>query len=143
MKTLNHKFVDKVPETIEEGILYVSIPYETAIHKCCCGCGNEVVTPLSPTDWKLTFNGETITLYPSIGNWSFNCRSHYFIEENLIIWSRMYSSEQIKKVRKVDVTDKLDYYVASNSSIEENDTPQKIKANRKPFWKELFSKWFK
>ena len=49
MKTLNHKFVDKIPEEIEEGILYVSIPYETAIHKCCCGCGSEVVTPISPT----------------------------------------------------------------------------------------------
>jgi hypothetical protein len=35
--------------------LYVSLEYATAIHACACGCGNEVVTPLSPNGWKLTF----------------------------------------------------------------------------------------
>jgi hypothetical protein len=48
--------------------------------KCCCGCGHEVVTPFSPTDWKLTFDCVSVSLYPSIGNWSPPCRAHYFIE---------------------------------------------------------------
>ena len=56
--------MDNIPEIIEEGILYISIPFETVIHKCCCGCGNEVVTPLSPSQWKLTFDGVSITLDP-------------------------------------------------------------------------------
>jgi len=34
-----------------------------------------VVTPLSPTGWSLIFDGETVSLYPSIGNWNFPCRS--------------------------------------------------------------------
>ena len=39
--TLNPKFVDKIPEIIENGNIYISIPFNIAIHKCCCGCGNE------------------------------------------------------------------------------------------------------
>jgi len=84
--TLVHKFVRSVPETLDEGVIYVSIDYATAIHKCCCGCGNEVVTPISPKDWKLIFDGETISLEPSIGNWSYKCQSHYFITRNRVEW---------------------------------------------------------
>jgi hypothetical protein len=77
--TMQHKFVEFVPEDIQPNTLYVSVEYGTAVHKCCCGCGEEVVTPLTPTDWKLKFDGESVSLAPSIGNWSFKCRSHYFI----------------------------------------------------------------
>jgi hypothetical protein len=84
MKTIRHKFVEFIPEQLEEGILYITVEYRTAVHKCVCGCGNKVVTPLSPTDWKMIFDGKCISLYPSIGNWSFDCRSHYFITRNEI-----------------------------------------------------------
>ena len=73
-----------MPEVKEDGILYVSMEYCIAIHLCVCGCGNEVVTPIAPDAWKLTFNGAGISLYPSIGNWDFDCQSHYFIVENKI-----------------------------------------------------------
>ena len=111
MKILKHRFVDKIPVNLEEGILYVSIQYATAIHKCCCGCGNEVVTPISPTDWSLIFNGESITLDPSIGNWSLECQSHYFIKKNRVIWSRKYSDAEIDEVKKTDIKDKYDYFL--------------------------------
>jgi len=99
---LAHRFVKSVPETLEDGVLYVSMEYATAIHKCCCGCGNQVVTPLSPRDWKLTFDGETISLYPSIGNWSFGCQAHYWITNNMVEWAPKWSKKQIKAVRKKD-----------------------------------------
>jgi hypothetical protein len=83
MKTLQHKFIDLVPGSLEEGVLYISILYRSAIHLCACGCGREVVTPISPGDWQLFFNGETVSLRPSIGNWKFDCRSHYFITHNI------------------------------------------------------------
>lgn len=85
MKTIQHKFVEFIPEVLEDGVLYITLEYATALHKCVCGCGNEVVTPLSPKDWKLIFNGKAVSLYPSIGNWRFPCRSHYWIENNQII----------------------------------------------------------
>ena len=78
------EFVKSIPNELEEETLYVSMEYATVAHKCFCGCGREVVTPLSSTDWKLTYDGESISLSPSIGNWRFECRSHYWIEKSTI-----------------------------------------------------------
>jgi len=88
MMNVHHRFVEFIPDELEDGILYISLKYCTAIHKCVCGCGNEVVTPISPTDWLLSFDGKTISLYPSIGNWNFKCRSHYWITNNEIILAK-------------------------------------------------------
>ena len=82
--TLKHKFIEKIPDKIEEGVIYISMDHCTAIHSCACGCGNEVVTPFSPLDWNLKFDGKTISIRPSIGNWNFECKSHYWISNNRI-----------------------------------------------------------
>ncbi|CAG2535033.1 hypothetical protein MAR621_00147 [Maribacter dokdonensis] len=124
MKILKHKFVNNIPDIIEDNVLYVSIEYETVIHNCACGCGNEVVTPLSPSDWSLTFNGETISLEPSIGSWSLECKSHYWITNNNVRWSHKYSSAEIEKVREVDLEDKLKYYDSSNSTSDNNSADE-------------------
>lgn len=86
MKKIKHTFCDLIPKSVEDGVLYVSIPYATAIHKCACGCGQEVVTPIRIDEWALTWDGDTVTLDPSIGNWNLPCRSHYFIVHNKIMW---------------------------------------------------------
>lgn len=100
---LRHEFVDTVPKKLREGVLYVSLTYATAVHRCCCGCGGEVITPLSPIDWALTFDGETVSLEPSIGNWSFACQSHYWIARNRIIWARRWTRSEIASSRARDV----------------------------------------
>lgn len=110
MKTIQHKFVEFIPDVIEEGVLYISVEYCTAIHKCVCGCGNEVVTPLSPTDWEISFNGKSVSLNPSIGNWSFECQSHYWITKNKIRFARRWSDWEIKDGRKEDSEDKKKYF---------------------------------
>ena len=110
MKTIQHKFVEFIPDVIEHGVLYISIEYCTAIHKCVCGCGNEVVTPLSPTDWEITFNGKTVSLDPSIGNWSFECQSHYFITQSKIRLARRWKDWEIKEGRKEDSENKEKYF---------------------------------
>lgn len=107
---LQHVFVEFIPDVLEEGTIYVSIPYATAAHKCCCGCGSEVVTPLSPTDWVLIFDGETVTLDPSIGNWSFNCQSHYWIRRNKVIWARRWSRQEIQAGRRHDSVAKESHF---------------------------------
>ena len=96
---LRHEFVEYIPEDITEGILYISIPFGTMIHKCGCGCGEEVVTPLGPTEWKFTYNGKTISLHPSIGNWSFRCRSHYWVDKSQVRWARSFTKEEVLEVR--------------------------------------------
>lgn len=110
MTKLVHKFVEFIPEIMEEGTLYVSMENEMVIHKCCCGCGNEVVTPLSPTDWQVTFDGRSITLYPSIGNWGFDCRSHYWIRGGKVKWSGQRSDEEIEAGRAADLIAKKECF---------------------------------
>lgn len=104
-KTVEHRFVENIPEIIEEGIIYITVIYGTAVHKCACGCGNEVVTPFSKSDWKLLFDG-IVSLMPSIGNWNFDCKSHYWITDSRVIRAKAMSkltarvSKSKKKVRK-------------------------------------------
>jgi hypothetical protein len=101
-QSLRHEFVEFIPDQLEEGVLYVSIEHATAAHKCACGCRNEVFTPLSRTDWKLIFDGETVSLNPSIGNWSFDCQSHYWIEEGRVRWAPRWSRDKIEDGRELD-----------------------------------------
>lgn len=98
----SHQFVEFIPERLEEGVLYVSHRYKTAVHKCACGCGDEVVTPLGPTDWSIQIENDTVTLDPSIGNWSFACRSHYFIYKSRVAWAGRMSRWQIERGRVLD-----------------------------------------
>ncbi len=100
--SLAHEFVEYVPENVEAGKLYVSIPFKVAVHLCCCGCGVEVATPLSPADWKLTFDGDTVSLWPSIGNWGLPCKSHYWIEEDRVVWAAAWTKKQIASARLRD-----------------------------------------
>lgn len=101
-KTLDHSFVDSFPDPLVPGILYVSFEYGSAAHSCCCGCGEEVVTPLTPTDWNITFDGETITLHPSVGSWTLPCRSHYVIRRNKVIEAPPWSDAEIAAERRRD-----------------------------------------
>jgi hypothetical protein len=110
--SLNHSFVDYIPDILEDGTLYVSVEFATAVHKCCCGCGNKVVTPFSPTDWRITYNGDTVSLSPSIGNWNFNCRSHYWIKGSRVEWATDWSQENVDAGRARDRFAKMNYYAS-------------------------------
>lgn len=135
---MQHKFVELIPDTIEDGILYISIKYCTAIHKCVCGCGNEVVTPISPTDWKLTFDGKTISLSPSIGNWNFKCQSHYWIKKNEIIYAKKWDKKEIQDGRNKDKKKKEKFY--NGSSEIDNSLTKTIK--KKKGWKQYLKSLF-
>lgn len=108
--TLTHEFVESFPDKLEEGKLYVSVEFATVGHRCACGCGHEVITPLSPADWQLTFDGESISLRPSIGNWSFDCQSHYWIEKSKVRWAPQWSREEIEAGRDYDRRVLDEYY---------------------------------
>ena len=107
---MKHEFVEFVPDVLSDDVLYVSIGFATVVHKCACGCGSEVVTPLSPVDWKLIFDGKTISLHPSIGNWNFKCKSHYWIERNQVQWAGRWSDDQIQAGREWDRRAKKRHY---------------------------------
>lgn len=132
MTRLSHKFVEFIPDVLEEGVLYVSLTYGTISHRCCCGCGREVVTPLTLTDWKLIFDGETVSLYPSIGNWNFPCRSHYWIRHNRVEWAEDWSAWQIDAAIDEDRIQKRRHYGGA-----ETGNPSKS-SNEKPLGKNGF-----
>lgn len=102
---MKHKFVEYIPSEIDENVLYISIEYDVAKHKCPCGCGDEIVTTLSPSRWKLIYDGETVSLHPSIGNWTHACKSHYFITNDKVVWAGNYTQNQISNVLKSDKVD--------------------------------------
>jgi len=104
MKTarFTHRFVEKIPETLDEGVLYLAMDRGTMLHLCACGCRSEVVTPLGRTDWRMACDGEEVTVEPSIGNWSLPCRSHYFISGGAVQWAGAWSDEQIERGRLRD-----------------------------------------
>lgn len=97
---LVHRFVTSAPAALEPEVLYVSIAYDTTIHLCACGCGSQVVLPLHPTAWRLTYDGDSVSMYPSVGNWSFPCRSHYWIERGRIRWAPMWTDAHIAAGRQ-------------------------------------------
>lgn len=82
--------VEFIPHDLEEGFIYVSNKYHTAVHLCPCGCGNEVVTPvnidINGIGWEMVQSNESVTLKPSIYSKILPCKSHYFIRNNLIVW---------------------------------------------------------
>lgn len=120
---ITHQFVESVPDILQEGVLYVSVTFGTAIHKCFCGCGTEIVTPLSPTDWRLTYDGRTVTLEPSIGNWGIPCQSHYWIRNNRVQWAAQWSREQIQAGRKADAVARQ-RYLDSQARMTASPEPQ-------------------
>src|ERR1700674_2318927 len=114
---LRHEFVEVIPEEIEESTIYVSIRFATASHLCCCGCGNKVVTPIRPTDWKLIFDGKSISLDPSIGNWSFACKSHYWISNNRAKCAPRWTRDEIELGRSHDRFAKQEYFIALETAL--------------------------
>ena len=131
MKQLQHKFVDCMPQPLEDGILYVSIRFGIVSHNCPCGCGNEVVTNISPRGWQLTYDGESISLYPSIGNWDFKCRSHYWITRNRVLWAARWSDKRINQTKE------LENYSGSESGTG-ND--KKTRGKKKNIWSRIIGR---
>lgn len=138
---LSHEFIKHFPEQLAEGTLYISMQYATAAHKCCCGCGTDVYTPLSPTDWKLTFDGRTVSLTPSIGNWSFPCQSHYFITNNRVRWVRQWSPQEIAAGRENDRQAKRRHDDATPIPAHEQRNDTARDHSRKRWWHKL-TMWF-
>lgn len=94
-------FVDSFPASMEPGTLYVSAKYSTAGHICACGCGNEVVTKLSPAKWRITYDGQ-ISLAPSVGAVALPCNSHYFITRGEVDWHRKLTPGENSRAQEAD-----------------------------------------
>jgi len=123
--------------------LYVSLEYNIAVHKCTCGCGVDVVTPLSPAEWALTYDGDTISLWPSIGNWSFPCKSHDVIKNGQVRWAAKFDALRIRRVQESDSEALARRYggrprsIETKADIEEPDY-EPARSAKVTGWKRLF-----
>ena len=132
---LRHEFVEYVPDQLLDGVIYVSIRFGTAVHLCACGCGLEVVTPLGPAEWSLIFDGQTVSLTPSIGNWSFPCKSHYWIEKNQIQWARGLSEAEIATVRREAKFRRGSFYGREEKEIGQRESERILRGG---FWRSVW-----
>ena len=87
---LSPVFVCTIPTQTDlvPGELYVSMKYGVVVHHCPCGCGQLSELTLAPERWHLSYDGEFLSLNPSIGNSRLHCRSHYWIRRNKVVWCR-------------------------------------------------------
>lgn len=141
---LNHVFVESIPDELDEGVLYISTRFRVIMHLCCCGCKNKVVTPLSPARWRMTFDGKTISLSPSIGNWNFECKSHYWIQKSQIEWAGNWTEDEIALGKAFERKKRSQYFEKSNTPddiiIKENSKGKK-KSERSNFFKSVVNKF--
>jgi Family of unknown function (DUF6527) len=137
---LKYQFVEFIPDELAEDTLYISIHFATATHLCCCGCRNKVVTPFQPSQWKLIFDGKSVSLSPSIGNWNFPCRSHYWIRNNRIQWAEEWSDDRIAAAKSRDRFD-IDLYFASPDDTNRLRLPKQPAALPRSAKKNLWSKF--
>ena len=103
-------FVEYIPRTLEPHTLYISESFAITAHLCACGCGTKVFLPLSPAEWRIEDREAGVTLRPSVGNWDFPCRSHYFITRGRVEWAREWDSERVETARLSDQRDLHSYF---------------------------------
>ena len=114
LRQVTPAFVGEIPRELDPGKLYVCCRYRAVKHLCACGCGVEINTPLHPTGWTLTCDGVSVSLSPSIGNWSEKCQSHYWINNNKILWGPKYPRHKILQTRRARDLE-LELYFSSNT----------------------------
>jgi hypothetical protein len=102
MFSIRAEFVEMMPDHLDDGVIYISEKYRAALHNCCCGCGEEVSTPIGRTEYSIKMEDSGVTVKPSIGNHDFPCRSHYVIERGSVVWAGAMSRRAIKAGRAHD-----------------------------------------
>lgn len=101
-ESIRPEYIEFIPKTLDDGVLYISKRFNTASHLCCCGCGTKIVTPLRATDYQLFERGGSVSLKPSIGNWNHPCQAHYWITDSRVIWAERWTQAQIAHARAHD-----------------------------------------
>jgi len=79
-------FVEIIPDTLKQDLIYISREYGTAVHLCLCGCGNLAVMPLNPkfdSSWNMTEKDGKVSFSTSILNTNCPNMYHYIITDNI------------------------------------------------------------
>jgi hypothetical protein len=98
---VDHRFIEVLPANLDPGVIYISGTHNIVAHLCCCGCGEEIVTPLGTAGWTLRYDG-SVSLSPSIGNGALACKSHYVIQASKVRWLSNITPDQHALARRRD-----------------------------------------
>jgi hypothetical protein len=134
---IRHEFVEFIPRERQPGVIYISIPFATAVHSCFCGCDTKVVTPISPAGWQLLYDGESVSIYPSVGNWGFSCRSHYWIRRGWVVWAGNMSPAEIEAGRAHDRALREAHFGSPEAEQPKDSAPAPRRVRKKAWWKRI------
>lgn len=137
---IEHRYVDVIPNELEEGTLYISRRFNTASHLCACGCGTRIPTPLNPSKWTLTDHGKTVSLSPSVGLGTLECRSHYWIRRSQIDWFPDMTDAQ---TRRAQARDHYASQVFTGEVVPPPPQPQPARPNEPKGWWQSFLNWLR
>lgn len=129
---ISHRFVRALPDRLEADVLYVSLDYLTTGHLCACGCGEEVILPLHPTKWRMSFDGSTVSIRPSVGSRTLGCRSHYLITHDRIVWADPMSDEEFDRALARDQRDDDRWHGRPRSAASKREFPTEQPTAPKP-----------
>lgn len=93
---------DSFPDEPQSGVFYYSEDFRSSLHLCACGCERRVVLPIKPAGWRMDVGDAGVSLYPSVGNREFDCRSHYLIRDGAVIWLTSMSDREVAASRRLD-----------------------------------------
>lgn len=136
MTSVTPEFVEYIPSDGEDllpGVVYISMPHGTVVHRCPCGCGQLSEFTLDPIRFRIEYDGNSVTFFPSIGNSNLECRSHYWIRENRIEWCPPMDAWTTKRAQRRELSAALKEHSAAKSTM-------KTRIER---WLTEFAKWRK
>ena len=135
LNSMTPKFVQYIPADGAElvpGIVYISMKYNTVVHRCPCGCGGLSEFTLDPIRFRIEYDGRSVTFSPSIGNSNLECRSHYWICENHVRWCTPMEDWETKRAQRREVA----------RALEERRTNEiDRKASMGNFWRSFLNWW--
>lgn len=120
VRVLKPEHVLQLPDQLEEGALYICEEFDLTAHKCCCGCGEDVFLKLGPAKWRLSKMPDgSVSLEPSVGNWNYSCKSHYWITKNRVIDAAPMNAFEIEAVKRRDRRDRDRHIAQVNAKSEQ------------------------
>jgi hypothetical protein len=92
-----YEAVDRIPNQLQEGVVYHSQEFEIAALLCACGCGHRI-TLLVPDSHQVRDENGLATIRPSIGVFDADCKSHYVITAGEVEWLPAFTATQANSI---------------------------------------------
>ena len=95
--------VNAAPKAMKPGVVYHDTDFEFAEMLCPCGCGHRI-TLLVPEGHRISVDGITPSISPSIAVCDAPCGSHFFIQNGEVDWLAGFSPSHSAWVMKRQMT---------------------------------------